>query len=93
MDYRRANAYAFYDKIDWLTKEYIDERYKVDHKNKCFTHKRTIAGVAKRGDLLGSIPASGSGERETHLKGERVTIRAMYVFYKSGKWPIDKLGL
>lgn len=93
MDCRRTNAYAFYDKIDWLTKEYIDEHYEIDHKNKCFIHKKAVSGSVRAGTLLGSIPATGSGERETHIKGKRVTIRAMYIFRKTDVWPIDMMEL
>ena len=93
MDCRRTNAHAFYDKIDWLTKEYIDERYICDHENKCFRHKKSISGAVRAGTLLGSIPPTGSRLRETHIKGDRVTIRALYTFYKTGVWPIDKMEL
>lgn len=89
----RATSYSFYDKIDGLTKESIDARFICDHENKCFIHRLGKQTGGRGGKVVGSIPATGSGDREVRLDGHRVTIRAMYIFYVSGSWPIDKMEL
>jgi hypothetical protein len=86
-------SYAFYDKVDGLTKAMIDERYIVDHENKCFIHKRTHTAGGRGGKVIGTIPRHGSGQRELRIDGHRVTVRAMYIYYTTGSWPIDKLEL
>lgn len=93
MAYPLSKTYAFYDKVDGITKQDIDDRFTVDHVNKCFVHKKTHAAGGRGGKVIGSIPTTGSGDREFRYDGQRVTVRALYIFYTTGSWPIDKMAL